>query len=74
MKIESLPAKMINSIDYRGWRQFLAQPEPAVVPVVKEFYANVLEHRGKVVLVRGKMVPFHVEAINAFYQTPDIPP
>lgn len=51
---------------------FCAQPEAAVIPVVKEFYANVVEHENGVAFCRGKRVPFDSHAINRFYNTPDI--
>ena len=55
----------------RGWESLVASPAPAIVPIVREFYANAVvgyEH----VYVRGLMVPFDSKSINAVYNLPDI--
>ena len=46
--------------------------EAAVVPVVREFYANVEEHRNFRVFVRGKWVPFDRTTINRHDNLPNI--
>ena len=47
-------------------------PEAAVVPVVREFYANVEEHRNFRVFVRDRWVPFDWTTINRHYNLPNI--
>ena len=59
------------NISKRGWDDFCAQPLGAIVPVVREFYANVPEHNLRKVFVRGKQVPFHGPAINSFLKVPN---
>ena len=49
-----------------------AQPKLAVVPVVREFYANAPEHDNRKVFIRGKQVNFSGKAINKFFKLPDI--
>lgn len=53
----------------RGWENFTVQPEPAVVAIVKEFYANAKEARNNVVQIRGKSGAFDRASINAYYRT-----
>ena len=61
-----------NIIRQRGWGEFCAQPKLAIVPLVREFYANALEHDNRKVFVRGKQVNFSPKAINRFFKLPDI--
>ena len=42
-------------------------PQPAIVPVVREFYANGIEQEGLTVTVWGKSVPFVHSIINRYY-------
>lgn len=60
---------IVATITERGWETFTAQPEAAVVAVVKEFYANAKEAKNNVVVVRGKSVAFNSTSINAYYQS-----
>ena len=60
------------NIRERKWDNFCAQPQAAIVPVVREFYANVPEHHHRMVFVRGKQVGFSGHAINVFFNLPDI--
>lgn len=48
------------------------QPDPTVIPVVKEFYAKAKDHNFYDVQVRGKTVSFHSEVINRYYNIPGI--
>ena len=61
-----------NNIYARKWDEFCKQPKAAVVPIVREFYANAPEHNNRKVFVRGKWVSFSGRAINQFFKTPDI--
>lgn len=51
----------------RNWFTLTEQPDPAVIPVVKEFYTNAKDHNFYDVQVRGKIVSFHSEVINCYY-------
>ena len=54
------------------WSEFCAQPKAAIVPIVREFYANAPEHDNRKVFVRGKQVNFSGKAINIFFKLPNI--
>ena len=62
----------MDPIANRGWRKFVQHPEPAVVPVVREFYVNAAEHQNFKVFVRSKMILFDHSTINRYYELPDI--
>ena len=47
-------------------------PDPAVVPIVREFYANGKERDDLRVFVRGKWVKFDRTTINHYYGLVDI--
>lgn len=61
-----------STIQQRGWGAFCAQPSPAVVPLVREFYANAPAHENGKVFVRGKRVSFSGKAINKLFGLPEI--
>ena len=56
----------------RGWGEFCAQPKLAIIPIVREFYANAPKHDNRKIFVRGKKVNFSGKAINKFFKLPDI--
>ena len=66
----------VDSVSYqvekRKWEELVKHPEVAVVPVVREFYANMEEHQNFQVVVRGRMVPFDRTTINQYYNLPNI--
>ena len=43
-----------KQVEKRKWEELIKHPEAVVVPVVREFYANMEEHRDFRVSVRGK--------------------
>ena len=45
---------IIQHAGQRGWEELVKQPKSALVPVVREFYANAKEHKDKRAFVRGK--------------------
>ena len=49
--------KVLHPIKRRKWEIFVTHPEPSVVAVVREFYANASEHRNFRAFVREKWVP-----------------
>ena len=61
-----------NNFRARKWDNFCDQPKAAIVPIVREFYANAPEHNNRKVFVRGKWVNFSGKAINQFLKVPDI--
>lgn len=70
----NLDGDMAVMIAERNWFKLVEQPGPAVIPIVKEFYANVIERVESVVQVRQKPVAFDNDTINAYYglKTPDL--
>lgn len=69
----NLDGAMAEMIAERNWFKFVEQPRPAVVSIVKEFYANTIDRIDSVVQVRGKPMAFDNGTINAYYglETPD---
>lgn len=67
---QSKDGDMAVMIAERNWFTLTEQPEPAVITVVKEFYANVPEHDHYTVFVRGKTVEIGEEDFNECYQLP----
>lgn len=61
-----------QQVKRRKWEELVKHPEAAVVPLVREFYANMKEHRNFRVFVRGKMVPFDRTTINRYYKLSNI--
>ena len=51
----------------RGWELLCSHREPVLAEVVKEFYANMVQPRGKSVFVRGEWVSFDREDINKVF-------
>ena len=61
-----------QQVKRRKWEELVKHPEAAVVPLVREFYTNMKEHRNFRVFVRGKMVPFDRTTINRYYKLSNI--
>lgn len=62
--------ELVVMIAERSWFTFTEQPDPTVIAVVKEFYANVSEHFHYGAYVRGKTVEIGEDEINGYYQFP----
>ena len=62
-----------KTIAAKGWRALCQPPHPAVMSVVREFYANLASHVLKKVRVRGILVDFSAESINSFYSLDHVP-
>ena len=60
------------TIDANWWEILCEHPDQAVVPIVREFYANGKEMDGFRVFVRGKWVAFNRTTINGYYGLADI--
>lgn len=54
----------------QGWLAFCTHPRNLVLPIVKEFYSNMLQQEQKTSLVRKVQVPLNSRVINAFYNLP----
>ncbi|KAJ4715171.1 DEAD-box ATP-dependent RNA helicase 56-like isoform X2 [Melia azedarach] len=67
--LEYSSKSIINS---RKWQHFCEQPSAAIIPLVREFYANAREHTHGRIRIRGKEVRFDKDAINAYFSLPSI--
>ena len=54
-------------MECKGWHLFCEHKAPGFVDVVKEFYANMVGMKDKVVYVRGKWIPFGREQNDQTY-------
>ena len=54
-------------VESKGWHLFCKHKDPGFVDVVKEFYANMVGMKDKVVYVREKWLPFRREQIDQTY-------
>ena len=59
-----------NAIAKRGWLEFYNHPREHVLPVVKEFYANLVSPDQHNIWVRNIVVPLDFRVINTFYNLP----
>lgn len=67
-----LPSYVSEVIIQRGWHKFAKNPDPYLVTIVKEFYANWLDPENEVVTVIGTEVDYSVCAISQVYELVDI--
>lgn len=56
-----------NTLMEFGWGRLVEHPRPAVIPIVREFYANAQFHNEYQVMVRGRVVEFSQERISSLY-------
>ncbi|XP_073151875.1 uncharacterized protein [Henckelia pumila] len=56
----------------RGWGTFFKQPPPAIVPIVREFYANAAELVDGKAFIRGTLVYYAPNDLNILLETPDV--
>ena len=59
-----------NAAAKRGWLEFCKHARNPVLPVVKEFYANLVSPDQYNIWVRNTLVPLDSRVINAFYNLP----
>ena len=70
--VQKLQHNVNWTIDANRWEILCEHPELAVVPIVREFYANGKERDDFRVFVRGKWVKFDRTTINHYYELADI--
>ena len=70
--VQKLERKVNWTIDRNRWELLCEHPDPVVVPIVREFYANGKERDGFRVFVRGKWVAFDRTTINGYYGLVDL--
>ena len=71
--VQKLQYKVNWIIDANNWEILCEQPDPAIVPLVREFYANGKERDEYRVFVRGKWVKFDRTTINNYYGLSNLP-
>ena len=64
------PQESCNYCTKRRWLEFCNHPRDPVLPLVKEFYANLLSPSQHNTWVRNSLVPLDSRVINAFYNLP----
>lgn len=68
------PTGMMNNIytivAWMGWLKFCAHFQDPIVPIVKEFYSNMLQRDQCNIFVRQVQVLLNSRIINAFYNLP----
>lgn len=69
---EVLQYRVLNEFQERQWDEFCKPPRAAIVPLVREFYANAVERTDHKSWVRGKLVDYSPDSINALLQTPPV--
>lgn len=68
-----LPLFVSVVITNDGWESFCQKPESAIIPLVREFYANLQDNDLFQTKVRGKWIDWSPNAINEFYDIPNYP-
>ena len=61
---------LYNAVAKRKWLEFCNHPRDYVLPLVKEFYANLVSPGQHNIWVRNSLVPLDSRVINAFYNLP----
>ena len=69
--VQKLQHKVNWTIDANRWEILCEHPDPAGVPIIREFYANGKERDGFHVFVRGKWIAFDRTTINGYYELAD---
>ena len=67
-----LPGEIVATIDAHHWEKFTAHPHNPIIPLVGEFYANILTTNETFSMVRGIKVSFSASSINMHFGLPDI--
>ena len=59
-----------NVVARQGWVKFCSHPQDPIVPIVKEFYSNMLQQDQRNIFIRQVQVPLDSRVINVFYYLP----
>ena len=59
-----MPGFVHDVVRNRNWIEFSKHPQPVVIPIVREFYANFHNDASEWVVVRGIRVHFNSRSIN----------
>ncbi|PON66208.1 hypothetical protein PanWU01x14_110740, partial [Parasponia andersonii] len=66
------PPFIVDVIIQHNWQLFCTHPKDPIVPLVREFYANLTNLEEDTVYVRGVQVPLSMEAINTIFGLGDL--
>ena len=64
---KKLISHFAEMLEKRGWQSLGEHKEPGCAALVKEFFANLVEKKGKKVYVRGHWVDLRKEEINRLF-------
>lgn len=57
---------LLAEIQHKGWGEFVRHTNNAIVPIIGEFYANIVD-RSTTSFVCDRQVPFNSPTINRFF-------
>ena len=66
-----LPAEVANIIRVHKWKSFAAHPSNPILPLVREFYSNIITPDQTFSMVRGIKVSFSAPSINMHFNLED---
>ena len=64
---KKLVSPFVEMLEKREWQALGEHKEPGCTAMVKEFFANMVEEKGKKVYVRGHWIDFSKERINMLF-------
>ncbi|KAK9222171.1 hypothetical protein WN944_010603 [Citrus x changshan-huyou] len=67
---QGIAQSLYNAAAKHGWLEFCNHPQDPVLPLVKEFYANLVSPGQYNIWVRNSLVPLDSRVINPFYNLP----
>ena len=67
-----LPAELSSVIEVHRWKKIASHPQDPVVPLVREFYSNILTSAQTFSMVRGGKVSFSASIINMHWGLDDV--
>ena len=72
MKDFGLPIELSSVIKVHRWKRFASHPQDLVVPLVREFYSNILTGAQTFSLVKGVKLSFSASTINMHWGLDDV--
>ena len=64
---KKLISPFVEMLEKREWKALGEHKEPGCAAMVKEFFANMVEEKGKKFYVRGHWIDFSKERINMLF-------
>ena len=72
MKYLGLPEEVFSAISVHQWKTFSLHPQNPIVPLVREFYLNILIGAQTFSMVQGTKVSFFATSINLHFGLEDL--